>query len=125
MLFFSNIYFALAQDCTSILQGTVVDYHDGTALANASILVVNSNIQTTSDSEGNYSLTNLCDGSYEIEVSHPSCETLTIPVTINGTTVLEIKLEHHLEELEEVKVVGDAIFDKTLRWIIESIHEAF
>ena len=113
MLFFSNLNFIVAQNCSSSLSGTVVDYHDRTALANASILVIGQNTQTTSDSEGNYILMNLCSGSYEIEVSHPSCNTLIIPVTIEGDTKLEIKLEHHLEELQEVKVVGDAIPKKT------------
>lgn len=113
MLFFSTLAQLVAQDCNSSLNGKVMDYHNKTVLSNASILVIEKNIQVFSDLNGNYLLKNLCDGDYELEVSHPSCSTLIIPVTVNGDTELEIKLEHHLEQLEEVKVIGSAVFDKT------------
>jgi len=113
MLFFSIVTYAVAQDCNSTLSGKVLDYHNQTVLTDASILLISENIQVYSDANGNYRLSGLCDGRYELEVTHPSCATQIIPITINGDTTLEIKLEHHLEELEEVKVVGDAVFDKT------------
>jgi iron complex outermembrane receptor protein len=113
MLFFSIVGHAVAQDCTSTLKGKVLDYHNKTVLTNASILLISEKILVYSDEKGNYRVNNLCNGEYELEVTHPSCTTQIIPITVDGDTSLEIKLEHHLEELEEVKVVGDAIFDKT------------
>ncbi|NNL07856.1 MAG: TonB-dependent receptor [Croceitalea sp.] len=113
MLLFSTHVYVVAQDCNSSLRGKVMDYHDKTVLSNASILLLEENIQVYSDNNGNYTITNLCDGDYEIEVAHPYCNTLFIPVTVNGETTLDIKLEHHLEELKEVKVIGSTVFDKT------------
>ena len=113
MLFFSNLYFLSAQDCTASLRGTITDYHNKSSLSNASVLVIGKALTVYSDANGNYTLSGLCEGKYELEVSHPSCATQIIPITIEGKTRLDITLEHHLEELKEVKVVGDAVYDKT------------
>ncbi len=113
MLFFSTLLSVSAQDCNASLNGKVIDYHDKNVLAKASIVIIGEEIQAYSDMDGNYEFTGICDGYYELEVTHPSCSTLIIPITINGKTVLDIKLEHHLEELEEVKVIGEVVFDKT------------
>ena len=106
-------YVANAQECDHTLMGKVIDYHDQTPLEGATITVVGENIVTMSDDNGRYVIEGLCERSYELEVSHPECQTLFIPLQIEGDTTFDIKLEHHLEELEEVKVIGDALFDKT------------
>ncbi|MDT0621398.1 TonB-dependent receptor [Croceitalea vernalis] len=113
MLLFSTLTNGIAQSCNSSLNGRVIDYHNNTVLINASILLIKENIEVISDKNGNYAFAGLCDGEYELEVSHPSCATLIIPITISGNTSLDLKLEHHLEELEEVKVIGNTVFDKT------------
>jgi iron complex outermembrane receptor protein len=105
--------FMVAQDCNATLKGQVVDYHSKIELNNASILIVESSRMATTDSSGMFSIGNLCPGKYLIEVSHPECTTVLMDVEIRGTTNLDIKLEHHLEELDEVNVVGDAIKNKT------------
>ena len=113
MLILSILHSTNAQNCRYTLEGKVTDYHDGTALADASILIVGQEKVTVSGVDGTYSFKGLCPGTYELEVSHPDCATTFIPVTIEGNTSFAIKLEHHLEELQEVKVFGDAVFDKT------------
>ena len=113
MLFFSAAFIVSAQDCTSSLKGRVLDFHNKGALSNTSILVIDKDIQVFSNANGTYQINGLCDGRYELEVNHPSCNTLIIPVIVEGKTKLDIKLEHHLEELDEVKVIGDAIPNKT------------
>lgn len=113
MLFISTLSFVSAQDCSVTLKGVVSDYHDKTLLAGATVVVINKNLKVFSDENGTYEISGLCNGTYELKVTHPACAAQIIPVTINGDTTLEIKLEHHLEELEEVQVVGDAVFDKT------------
>lgn len=113
MLIFGILISVSAQKCNAVLSGQVLDYHDKTVLAGAAILVIDNNVEVTSDGNGNFELGGLCDGNYELEISHPSCTTQIIPVTISGNTKIVIKLEHHLEELEEVQVIGNAVFDKT------------
>lgn len=103
-----------AQDCSNTLSGTVIDFHDGMPLARAIVQISGDTSITYTDNEGRYQLNSLCVGSLELEVSHEACVTQFIRVDINKAhTDLDVKLEHHLEELDEVKVVGDAIINKT------------
>tara|TARA_Y100001933_G_scaffold119854_1_gene119839 strand:- start:4092 stop:6491 length:2400 start_codon:yes stop_codon:yes gene_type:complete len=113
MLCIGVTYAVGAQECQNILTGKVIDFHDKTPLMGATIIVLDENIATMSDANGRYTIAGLCEGSYELEVSHPECSTLFIPLQIDGDTTYDIKLEHHLEELQEVKVIGDALYDQT------------
>ncbi len=108
-LFVIIVLFALltsAQDCNSILVGEVVDFHDNSSLSGATISITGKEMRTVSSNSGKFSFRNLCDGVIELEVSHPSCTTKFVTVTIAGDSFQEIRLEHHLEELDEVKVVS-------------------
>ena len=105
---------AFAQEtCTLDLSGTVIDYHDKTPLAGAIILVYGTGKTVISDIDGSYRIDGLCFGKYELEVSHPECATTFVPIEMDGNLEYDIKLEHHLEELKEVKIVGDAVHDQT------------
>ena len=95
------------QECKSILLGEIVDFHDNTPLAGATVSITGKSLQTISTEAGKFSFTNLCDGVLELEVSHPDCKSQFITLTLEGDTYEEIRLEHHLEELDEVKVVGE------------------
>ena len=96
-----------AQDCNSILLGEIVDFHDNSALSDATISITGKSASTVSDENGKFNFKNLCNGVLELEISHPECTTKFVTITINGDTYSEIRLEHHLEELKEVKVVGN------------------
>ncbi|MGB2760815.1 MAG: TonB-dependent receptor plug domain-containing protein, partial [Maribacter stanieri] len=99
--------FIYAQDCNSILLGEIVDFHDNSTLSGATINITGKNLSTVSKENGKFTFKNLCDGVLELEISHPECTTKFVTVTINGNTFSEIRLEHHLEKLNEVKVIGD------------------
>ncbi|MGJ8734735.1 MAG: TonB-dependent receptor plug domain-containing protein, partial [Cellulophaga sp.] len=101
--------FVFAQDCNNILLGEIIDFHDKTPLADAIIQVKGNKEQVYSDEFGKFTIKNLCNGSIELEISHPECSTRFIMVEINGNTHKKITLEHHLEELNEVKVTGSTI----------------
>lgn len=105
--------FSSAQDCHYSLKGSVIDYHSKTTLPGATISVVGQNRAVISDLNGSFVLSGLCEGRLELEVFHPECPTQFIPVEISGDTELTVKLEHHLEELDEVKVVGSTISEQT------------
>ncbi len=102
-----------AQECNNILLGEVVDFHDQSPLADATISIVRQSGNTLSDANGKFSLKGLCDGTIELEVSHPECKTQFIEVEVIGNSYVKITLEHHLEELEEVKVTGKVNGEKT------------
>mgnify|MGYP001828892516 CR=1 FL=1 len=62
---------------------------------------------TTADINGKFSIKNLCNGKLILVISHIGCETKKIEIDINGDTYKEINMEHHIEELLEVKISGN------------------
>lgn len=101
----------IAQKCESILLGEIIDFHNNTSLDGAIISITGKNIQVLSKNGGKFRIENLCDGVIELEISHHECTTKFITLNITGDTYEKILLEHHLEELEEVRVTG--YFSKT------------
>ena len=108
ILLFSHItFYTYSQDtCKGIFEGRVIDYHNNITLANATIEVLGKGIIAKTDATGNFRLENLCPGATDFEISHPDCDTVQLTVDIQELTNMDIRLEHHLEELDEVKVVG-------------------
>lgn len=98
--------YGYSQDCNAILLGEVVDFHDNTPLQNATVRITGTKMFAQSDSSGKFSFKTLCDGVIELEIAHPECKSQFVTLTIDGDTYQKISLEHHLEELDEVKVIG-------------------
>ena len=104
---------AISQMCTNTLSGTVIDFHDGSVLVGATLIVAGTEQSVDTDFEGKFTVPNLCDRSYSIQVYHPYCSTRGFTVRISGDTKRTFRLEHHLEELNEVTLQGNAILQKT------------
>ncbi|WP_149272983.1 TonB-dependent receptor [Pareuzebyella sediminis] len=102
-----------SQDCDYTLSGTVVDMHDGSLLPGATLIVAGTEQVVQTDLEGKYTLPNVCEGTFSIQVSHPYCLTKGYTVTIAGNTTKTFRLEHHVEELNQVIVEGKAYGNKT------------
>ncbi len=98
----------LGQECSHSISGVVIDFHDKTPLSGASIVITGLNRQVATDSLGRFYIDNLCEGPVELEVSHPECTSQFVTVVPSEKKDVKILLEHHLEELEEVQVVGAA-----------------
>ena len=106
-------FWGLSQNCNNTITGKVTDYHSKLPLENATLLIVGTAHAVETDANGNFIIASVCAGNYDLEVSHPECNTIFMNVVVQEDTKIDIKLEHHLEELEEVDVVGEAINDKT------------
>lgn len=102
-----------AQDCAYSLTGQVFDIHDDIYLQGAVISIDNTNQVTYSDQNGFYKFDSVCEGNLTISVSHPYCETQTKTITVSKDTQLNFKLEHHLEELNEILLKG-SLYDQEL-----------
>lgn len=102
-----------AQDCNATLSGRIRDFHDQTPLVGATVLIVGQDKSAFSDFEGSYRIEGICEGTYEVELSHPECRTVLYRLEISGDLRRDFELEHHLEELEEVQVVGELLPDNT------------
>lgn len=100
------INLAYCQNCTSSLNGYVEDFHNGEPISGATIYIENLNKYITSDINGKYTIKNICDGKLVIIVSHLACVTKRLEINIIGETSLDINLEHHIEELDEIKIEG-------------------
>ncbi len=102
-----------SQTCDLNLQGRVIDFHDNTPLDGAIIIVAGLEIHTMTDLDGYFTIEGLCEGSYTLQVSHPECDTNVLQVRMPYSSLLTIKLEHHLEELQQVTVKGSAAIEYT------------
>ncbi len=104
---------AISQDCNNTLSGTVIDLHDGSLLAGATLIVAGIEQAVETDLDGKYVITGLCNQTYAIQVYHPFCLTQGYKVEVSGDTQKIFRLEHHLEELNQVTVAGKAFTAKT------------
>ncbi|MDH3709370.1 MAG: TonB-dependent receptor [Cyclobacteriaceae bacterium] len=98
--------FAQKEACHYSLSGSVIDEHDQSNLAYATVYVQELNRGVVADSTGYYSLDGLCQETYTITVSHVSCEPVTLRLEIKGNTEKTLLLEHHIEALKALTIVG-------------------
>ena len=108
LLFLAYPAFSWSQDCDLKVSGQVIDYHDQTPLAGAVIEVTARGKYAQADLDGRFQIMGLCPGVYELQVSHPECRTIFQTFDIQEDTTLRILLEHHIEQLEEVRVYGES-----------------
>jgi iron complex outermembrane receptor protein len=111
LLYSSNT--SMSQNCDSSLSGTVTDIHDGQLLIGATLTIADTEQTVQTDFDGTFTFSNLCNDTYFIQVSHPNCLTKGITVKVSGNTNKSFKLEHHIEELNQITIEGKAYSDKS------------
>lgn len=102
-----------SQGCAFTLTGKVLDFHNGTAIVDANILVKGSKKYAVSDSEGKFEIKGLCKGKVTLIISHISCKTIEKTINLTGNLTSSFRLEHHAEELEEITIKGKTMTKKT------------
>ncbi len=112
-------FMGFAQNCNNSLYGTVTDHHDGSLLVGATLIIKEIGAAVQTDINGTYKFTNLCNKTYSINIIHPLCEQKNVTIKIIGKTNKNFKLEHHLEELNEIVIKGKAYSNKS-KTIIEN-----
>lgn len=110
---------SISQNCKNTLSGKVIDQHDGSLLVEATIILVGYEEVVQTDLDGKFIISNLCDGTYNIQVSHADCLTKVFVVKVFGNKIKNFKLEHHIEELNQITIKGQAYADKS-KTILES-----
>lgn len=95
-----------SQNCQSTFFGEVKDFHDGTPIVGAAVYFENLNKYTTTDINGKFTIADICDGKLVMSISHLACDTKRLEVTVKGNSYQEVYMEHHIEELHEVKIDG-------------------
>ena len=110
MLISTYVY---GQNCESILYGKIIDLHDGSPLSGATIIVAGPETAVLSDLDGSFVVKDLCDQTYNLQVSHPECSTKSFTVRVSGNTTKTLRLEHHLEELNQITITGSTYTTKS------------
>jgi len=90
--------------CTSVLSGHVLDDHDKEPLSYAALSIPSIGRSVQADADGLFRMEGLCDGRYVMVVTHPGCAAVERTVEIRGNTIVDLRLEHHAEQLREVEV---------------------
>ncbi len=103
-LFYLLTFFSYAQ--TGSVKGRVTD--ESTGIPSVNILIVGENLGTVTDLNGNYMLSAIPVGEYELRFSIVGYETQFIEVVIlaNKTIELDVKLSSKMIEIGEVQVTG-------------------
>ncbi len=104
---------AISQNCDFTLIGQVTDLHDDSLLAGATIVIAETEAAVVSDFDGSFTVSNLCAGTYNLQISHPECAARAFSIEISENTTRTFKLEHHLEELNQILLTGTSYVTKT------------
>ena len=113
-----------SQNCSLTLSCKVIDLHDGSLLSGATLVVAETETVVQTSLDGVYSISNLCPNtSYSIKVLHSSCTPKTFSLKISGDSVRDFKLEHHLEELNEIILEGKAYENKTTTVLEKNLNQ--
>lgn len=106
MMFFVVVLLgSVAFSQTGSLSGKVTDAK-GDAIAGANVIVDKASKSTSTDAEGNYTLTGLADGSASVSVTFIGMTSQKKTITISGATKMDFQMQADSKALEEVVVTG-------------------
>jgi iron complex outermembrane receptor protein len=97
---------SVAQNCDLVLSGRVLDEGTDIVLPYASVYLEEVGTGVITDSTGAFRLTDLCPGTFHLEVSHVGCGQEHLFLNLRKDTTINIYLQHHTELLDEVVVHG-------------------
>ena len=108
--FFMFIYlFIPVLEAQQVVKGRIIDDYDGSPLINASILISNTTVRTSSDKSGNYSITFPGEGSFEIVVSHIGYRSIFYKVDLpDPLHIINHALSVNEMEIKEVIVTPES-----------------
>jgi len=90
------------------LSGEITSEKDHSALAGATIYITDLRLGAFSDADGKFTIQNMPNGNYVIEVSHIGYATQVRKVTVGGTATSDFELAESRVQLNEVIVTGVA-----------------
>ncbi len=94
------------QACSITVSGRVYDGGTEQPLEYADVYVEEAEIGAQTDDIGNYVLPDLCPGGYHLRFTHIGCEPERRFISITSDTTLNMRLNHHVELIDEVVVHG-------------------
>lgn len=104
LLLFWSVKSLFSQICEGTLSGSVNDFHDGSPIVGAVVSIKPGGLFAQTDSEGRYKIQNICAGKIKINITHPACQAVTKNLFFKENQIVDFKMEHHINELDEVVV---------------------
>ncbi len=96
---------------TGTLKGDVIDYTTGEPVIGAYVYISN-DFRSKANLDGSYEIKNLPYGTYDVQVSMFSYDTLYFKVNIDKPEVVENVKMGNTQEMEEVQVIGQLAVDR-------------
>ncbi|PHR47743.1 MAG: hypothetical protein COA32_07255 [Fluviicola sp.] len=96
---------------TGTLKGEVIDYTTGEPVIGAYVYISN-DFRSKANLDGSYEIKNLPYGSYNVQVSMFSYDTLYFKINIDKPEVVENVKMGNTQEMEEVEVIGQLAVDR-------------
>ena len=117
------------------IKGTVVDGNDEKPIKGVVVIVQNTTVRAVTDDSGAFTIGNLTNGSYVLELTFTGYETQNFPVTLSGSPVDlgTIYFYKNLEELTDISIVnitddelnGDDGFTDNIAGLLQSSRDVF
>ena len=110
--------FIYSQECNLFLKGIVTDFHDDSFLIGALVKIEGTNFFSQTNLNGEFKIQGICAGRYILNFSHPNCKSKTKKINLKENKTFDLKLEHHINELEEI-IVSDSRLSRTRKSVQE------
>lgn len=107
LVLFSSVTDVAVAQCVYKLHGRVVDADTREPLSFSNVVIIETQSGAATDENGNYVLTDICEGSYTVRVSHLTCESKEFKVRITSNTKRDFELPHRHNELLEICIVEE------------------
>ncbi|MBO0933354.1 carboxypeptidase-like regulatory domain-containing protein [Fibrella aquatilis] len=98
------LFITLTAHAQLTLKGRVINDADAQPVPFCSVFLANTTKGTTADENGNFTLTNLPDGRYDLVASSVGFETVAAPIQTRQTASLLIRMKANAMQLSEVQV---------------------
>ncbi len=119
ILIFLGVTVCFAQKRFQV-QGSVVDFHDKTALSGTKIQL--GGHTAVAGSTGRFRFDNISAGTYTVTATHPDCRPFSQVVSVDKDLDLRLLLEHHSADIETVALHGTRKNSGVM--IVESLSKA-
>ena len=111
----------LAQECSLVLKGQVLDASSNIPLEFVNVYIEDIAYGTATDSLGLFYFKSICPQGYHLQFSHLGCESQTIFIELSHDTSLTIKMEHTLNVLDGITVIG--IFSRSSTQVEDVLNQ--
>ncbi|HEY4324093.1 MAG TPA: TonB-dependent receptor [Mucilaginibacter sp.] len=88
------------------VSGKITDQQTGSPLPGATVVLVNQNMKSATDTAGRYRIDNLNTGRYTLKISYIGYQTITKDILLNSNSVYNFSIDQSTVLTEEVTVSG-------------------